>query len=55
MAHDPDNLYFAFYCHDTEPGKIKTSVTKRDNLWNDDWVGLGLEAGETARACMSCL
>jgi len=45
MAYDPDNLYFAFYCHDTEPGKIKTSVTKRDNLWNDDWVGLGLDTG----------
>jgi hypothetical protein len=45
MAHDPDNLYFAFYCHDTEPGKIKTSVTKRDNLWNDDWIGLGLDTG----------
>ena len=45
MAHDPDNLYFAFYCHDSEPGKIKTSVTKRDNLWNDDWVGLGLDTG----------
>jgi hypothetical protein len=45
MAHDPDNLYFAFYCQDTEPGKIKTSVTKRDNLWHDDWVGLGLDTG----------
>ncbi len=45
MAQDPDNLYFAFYCYDTEPGKIKTSVTKRDNLWNDDWVGLGIDTG----------
>ncbi len=45
LAYDPDNIYFAFYCHDTDPGKIKTSVTKRDNLWNDDWVGLGLDTG----------
>jgi hypothetical protein len=44
MAYDPDNLYFAFYCFDTEAAKIKTSVTRRDNLWNDDWVGLGLDA-----------
>lgn len=45
LAYDHDNLYFGFYCYDTEPGKIKTSVTKRDNLGNDDWVGLGLDTG----------
>ena len=43
LAYDPDNLYFAFYCYDTESDKIKTSTTKRDNLWNDDWVGLALD------------
>jgi len=43
LAYDPDNLYFAFYCYDEEPDKIKTSITKRDNLFNDDWVGLGLD------------
>ena len=44
MAFDLDNLYFAFYCYDTEPNKIKTSVTRRDNLWHDDWVGFSLDA-----------
>lgn len=44
LAYDHDNLYFAFYCFDSEPEKIKTSVTKRDNLFNDDWVGLALDA-----------
>ena len=43
LAYDQNNLYFAFYCYDDEPDKIKTSITKRDNLWNDDWVGLGLD------------
>lgn len=43
LAYDPDNLYFAFYCYDTEPEKIKTSITKRDNNWNDDWVGFALD------------
>jgi len=44
MTYDSKNLYFAFMCYDTEPQKIKTSVTKRDNIFNDDWVGLSLDA-----------
>ncbi|MCP5051468.1 MAG: hypothetical protein GY940_30150, partial [bacterium] len=43
-AYDADNLYFAFYCFDPHPGQVKTSVCKRDRMWNDDWVGLGLDA-----------
>ncbi len=43
LAYDKDNLYFAFYCYDTEPDKIKTSITKRDNSWGDDWVGVALD------------
>jgi len=44
IAYDNKNLYFAFYCHDPEPDKIKTSITKRDNIWNDDWVGISLDS-----------
>lgn len=43
LAYDPDNLYFAFYCYDTEPDKIKTSITKHDDNWNDDWVGFAID------------
>ncbi len=43
LAYDKDNLYFAFYCYDTEPDKIKTSITKRDNSWGDDWCGVALD------------
>jgi hypothetical protein len=43
LAYDADNIYFAFYCYDTEPEKIKTSITRRDNNWNDDWVGFALD------------
>ena len=38
MAYDADNLYFAFYCHDTNPQGIKTSVCHRDRIWDDDWI-----------------
>jgi hypothetical protein len=44
MAYDNKNLYFAFKCYDSEPEKIKTSITRRDNMFTDDWVGLSLDA-----------
>ncbi|MCK4965447.1 carbohydrate binding family 9 domain-containing protein, partial [bacterium] len=44
IAYDSENLYFAFKCHDSEPQKIKTSITKRDNIFNDDRVGISLDA-----------
>jgi uncharacterized protein DUF5916/cellulose/xylan binding protein with CBM9 domain len=44
VAHDTDYLYFAFQCDDPDPGGIKTSITRRDNIWADDWVGISLDA-----------
>jgi hypothetical protein len=44
IAYDADYLYFAFQCLDPQPSGIKTSITRRDNIWSDDWVGLSLDA-----------
>lgn len=44
VAADADYIYFAFQCDDPEPSGIKTSVTRRDNIWADDWVGISLDA-----------
>jgi hypothetical protein len=44
VAYDTEYLYFAFQCDDPEPSRIRTSITRRDNIWNDDWVGLSLDA-----------
>lgn len=44
VGYDSRYLYFAFECEDDEPGRIKTSITRRDNIWSDDWVGLSLDA-----------
>jgi len=44
LTYDSNNIYAAFYCHDTEPDKIKTSISRRDNLGTDDWVGVDLDA-----------
>ena len=43
-AYDDRYLYFAFQCLDPDPDGIKTSVTRRDNIFSDDWVGLSLDA-----------
>ena len=44
MTYDSDYLYFGFKCDDPDPSAIKTSITRRDNIWQDDWVGLSLDA-----------
>jgi hypothetical protein len=44
VAYDSENLYFAFRAVDSEPEKIKTSITSRDNLWRDDWICINLDS-----------
>ncbi len=44
VAYDTKKLYFAFQCADPDPGKIKTSITKRDNMFGDDWVAVSIDA-----------
>src|SRR5919106_2323545 len=44
VAYDDDYFYFAFKCDDPNPGGIKTSIARRDNVFSDDWVGLSLDS-----------
>jgi hypothetical protein len=50
VAYDKSYLYFAFRCQDPEPDKIKTSLARRDTLWNDDWIGISLDALGTGQS-----
>jgi hypothetical protein len=43
-AYDKTGLYFAFHCLDPEPEKIKTAISRRDTIFNDDWIGLSLDS-----------
>ena len=43
-AYDRSGIYFAFYCIDPEPDKIKTAISRRDTIFNDDWVGISLDS-----------
>jgi len=42
LLYDDSNLYVAFIAY-TPPEKIRTSLSKRDNLNGDDWVAIDLD------------
>ena len=39
LGYDAKFLYVAFRCFD-EPDKVRATIAKRDNIWNDDYVGI---------------
>ncbi len=43
MCYDKENIYFAYKCYDSEPDKIKATMTNRDNTRPDDWICLNLD------------
>ncbi len=43
-AYDDKYLYFAFHCIDPEPAGVRGTLSRRDGLFNDDWVGLSLDS-----------
>ncbi|MCP2598345.1 carbohydrate binding family 9 domain-containing protein [Candidatus Aminicenantes bacterium AC-335-L06] len=43
IGYDSKFLYFAFYCYDSEPNKIRASLTKRDKARGDDFITIYLD------------
>ena len=43
MTYDSENIYFAIRCFDTEPKKIKSSVSSRDGMFQDDYIAIMLD------------
>lgn len=43
MAHDDENLYFAFKCYD-DPNLVKTSIAARDKIGADDWICINMDS-----------
>ena len=39
LGHDAKFLYVAFHCYD-EPDKVRANIPKRDNIFDDDYVGI---------------
>ena len=49
VVHDDRNIYFAIHCHDNEPDKIRTTISRRDSVFSDDWVALSLDSAGTGQ------
>jgi len=39
LGYDSKFIYVAFHCYD-EPDKVRATISKRDNIFNDDYVGI---------------
>jgi hypothetical protein len=39
LGYDSRFIYVAFHCYD-EPDKVRANIPKRDNIFNDDYVGI---------------
>jgi hypothetical protein len=49
ITYDDRNLYFAFHCFDNEPDKIRTTVSRRDSVFSDDWIAISLDSAGTGQ------
>ena len=49
VGYDDEALYFAFRAFDPEPQRIRTTITRRDNVWNDDWVAVSLDSSRAGQ------
>jgi len=50
VTYDDRNVYFAFHCFDNEPAKIRTTVSRRDSAFNDDWIAMSLDSAGTGQS-----
>jgi len=49
VGYDEDALYFAFRRLDTQPEKIRTTISRRDQVFSDDWVGVSLDSSRAGQ------
>jgi len=49
IAYDDRNIYLAVHCFDNEPAKIRTTISKRDSAFNDDWIAMSLDSAGTGQ------
>jgi len=43
VAYDDTHLYLAFIAHDPQPSQIRATLRARNQIWNDDFVGIVLD------------
>ena len=53
VGFDEKNLYLAFRCFDSDPAKVRCSITSRDNIIDDDWILVMLDTFNEKRRAFS--
>jgi hypothetical protein len=46
VLYDDDNIYFAFICYDENMSSLRASITDRDKIFSDDFVGFIMDTFE---------
>lgn len=49
IGYDDRYVYFAFHCFDPEPDKIRTTISRRDTAFADDWIAISLDSAGTGQ------
>lgn len=55
VSYDERHLYAVFVCKDTEPGRIRARLTKREAMFGDDFVGIVLDTFHDRRRAYAFL
>ena len=53
LGYDAKNLYVIFICFDSEPGKIRARLARRENIYDDDTVQIMLDTFHDQRRAYS--
>jgi len=43
LSYDDTNLYAVFVCHTSDPSRIRARMSRREQIFNDDFVGVFLD------------
>jgi hypothetical protein len=55
LIYSRTHLYVGFRAHDPAPSDIRARITDRDNIWNDDFVGITLDTFSAQRRAYTFL
>ncbi|NIM91088.1 MAG: hypothetical protein GTO17_09085 [Candidatus Aminicenantes bacterium] len=53
IGYDKKCFYFAFRCYDSDPKKLRATITNRDNIIDDDWIAVFIDTFNEKRRAFS--
>lgn len=43
LSYDNKNIYIAYHCFDDHPENLRATMTKRDNIMQEDWIDVDID------------